>query len=147
MTPTKADSVHIIERELAVLLHRVRRTSLDNARLLHADLQPAAYHIFLFVVDNEPTRASDVVEHLGIDKGAVSRQVSHLEDLGLIERSCDLTDRRVQTLVLTTEGKARVAAVAERRRSEFENRLSGWSAENLAQFSERLARYNASLDT
>jgi DNA-binding MarR family transcriptional regulator len=143
---TKEEAVHAIEREVMVLLHRVRRTSLENARLVHPDLQPAAYSVLFFVVDNEPTCASDVVERLGVDKGSVSRQVAHLEKLGLVRRSCDPSDRRVQTLALTIEGKSRVAAVAEQRRSEFEERLSTWSVENLAQFAERLARYNASLE-
>lgn len=146
MSATKAESVHDIERELTVLLHRVRRTSAENARLIDKDLQAAAYSVLLFIVDNEPTCASDAVEHLGVDKGSVSRQVAHLERLGLVERNCDPSDRRVQTLVLTSAGAARVAEVVERRRSEFTGRLSTWSTENLAQFAERLSRYNASFE-
>lgn len=147
MGATKGESVHSIEREVRQLLHRVRRTSQENARLVHPELNPAAYSVLVFVVDREPTRASDVVEHLGVDKGAVSRQVAHLEQLGLVERSCDLVDRRAQTLVLTPEGKVRFAAVVERRRSDFAGRLSKWSAEDLAKFADQLGRYNASLES
>lgn len=146
MSATKTESVHNIERELTVLLHRVRRHTMENARSLHPELHPAAYSVFRFVADHEPTRACDVVEHLGVDKGAVSRQVTHLEMLGLVERRCDASDHRVQTIALTGDGRSRVEAVADQRRAEFERRLSNWSAENLEQFADRLSRYNASLD-
>lgn len=142
-----AEPVREIERELLVLIRRVRRTSVENARRVHPELPPAAYPVLLYVADHGPTRASDVVDHLGTDKGAVSRQVAQLEQLGLVTRSCDPEDRRAQALVLTADGRARLDRLAAERRSEFARRLAAWSPEDLASFADQLSRYNATLES
>jgi DNA-binding MarR family transcriptional regulator len=146
MAADKTESVHSIEREMRLLLHRVRRRSLDNARMIHPDLQPAAYSILMFVVDHAPTRASDIVEKLGVDKGSVSRQVAALEKLGLVERHCDELDHRAQTLTVSPATRATITEIGTRRRTDFVARLSTWSAADLESFAEQLGRYNASLD-
>lgn len=146
MTSSKTESLHSIERELRVLLRRVRRQSAVNARSIHPALQPTAYAILLHVLENEPARAAHVVEHLGIDKGAVSRHVAQLVELGFIERTTDLLDRRAQTLVASDLGRRSVADLHQQRRSEIADRLSSWTEDELGQFVERLARYNATLE-
>jgi DNA-binding MarR family transcriptional regulator len=146
MTTDAAVSLRRIEREVLALLTRVRRTSAEHARLVHPELQTTGYAVLLHLIENEPTRAADIVEALGIDKGAVSRQVAQLEQLGLLARTCDPEDRRAQTLVLSDDGRARLAVLREQRRSDFGRRLSTWSAADLAIFAERLSQYNASLD-
>lgn len=144
---TKTESLLRIERELGVLLHRVRRRTTQAAPAVHPDLQPAALSVLLFVVDNEGARAAEVVEHFGIDKGAVSRHVVHLESLGLLSRSCDPEDRRAQTLVPTDLARERVGAVRAARRRDVAGRLADWSAEELAALADQLGRYNASLES
>ena len=144
--PAAADSLHVIEREVGVLLRRVRRTSAEIARSIHPELAATSYPILLHVVDHEPVRAAQIVEHLGIDMGAVSRQVAQLERLGLIERAEDPDDGRAQTLVLSALGRERLQQVARQRSSAMAHRLAAWTEEELAQFARRLRRYNASLE-
>lgn len=144
--PGKMDSQLRIERELGVLLHRVRRRTTEGASAVHPDLQPAALPVLLFVAEHETPRAQDVAEHFGIDKGTVSRHVAHLEALGLLSRSCDPEDRRAQILVPTELARERLEAGRERRRRDVAGRLAEWSAEELATFADRLARYNRSLE-
>ena len=50
----------------------------------------------------QPTRA--IAEQTGLDKVAISRAASALEDRGLIRRSEDRADRRIKILRLTPEG-------------------------------------------
>jgi DNA-binding MarR family transcriptional regulator len=145
-SPSKAESLRRIERELGVLLHRVRRRTTQSAAAVHPDLQPAALPVLLFVADNRGAHASDVVEHFGIDKGAVSRHVVHLEQLGLLARSCDPEDRRAQTLVLTDDAVERIRAARAERRRDVAGRLADWSPEELAALADQLRRYNASLE-
>lgn len=135
-----------IERELGVLVHRIRRRTAQSAPAVHADLQPAALPVLLYVVDLGPVRASDVVEHFGIDKGAVSRHVAHLESLGLVTRACDPDDRRAQTIVPTAPARRRVDAVRAARREDTAGRLADWSEDDLLVLAEGLARYNASIE-
>lgn len=143
MTGTKIESMRGLEREVRAMVRRIRRASAENARLIHPDLHVAAYSVLLFVAENEPTRASDVVDNLDVDKSAVSRQIVYLQELGLVERNCDPSDRRAQTLLLTAVGKAKVDASIEHRQAEIEGRLSEWSAADLARFAEQLGRFNA----
>jgi DNA-binding MarR family transcriptional regulator len=141
-----AGSLQVIEREVGVLLRRVRRTSTEIARSIHPELAASSYPILLHVIDHEPVRATQIVEHLGIDKGAVSRQVAQLERLGLIERAEDPDDKRAQTLVLSARGRERLQQVARERSAAMAHRLAAWNEEELAQFARRLGRYNASLE-
>jgi DNA-binding MarR family transcriptional regulator len=140
-------SMRRIEAELLILLRRVRRTTADNARLVHPDLPATGYRVLMFVVDNEPTRAADVVEALDLDKGVVSRQVGHLQQLGLLSRTEDPEDRRAHQLVLSDEGRKRLGLLRDRRRDELASRLSDWSPASLAAFADQLGRYNASFET
>jgi DNA-binding MarR family transcriptional regulator len=143
---TKTESLLRIERELGVLLHRVRRRTTQYAPAVHPDLQPAALHVLLFLLDNEGARASEVAEHFGIDKGAVSRHVVHLESLGLLSRSCDPEDRRAQMLVPTDLARERVGSARGARRRDVAGRLADWSAEELDALADQLGRYNDSLE-
>lgn len=143
---TKAESLLSIERELGVLLHRLRRRRVQFAPKVHPELQPAALPVLLFVIDHEGLRASDIVDHFGIDKGAVSRHVSHLESLGLISRTNDAADRRAQILVTTPLGRERVEQLREERRQVVAGRLADWAADDLAALARHLRRYNSSLE-
>lgn len=143
---TEVDSLRDVERELGVLLRRVRRQSAANARAIHPDLQPTAYSVLLYVDEQETVRAVHIVDDLGIDKGAVSRHVRQLERLGLLERSTDPSDGRAQTLVVSDLGRRRIDALKAQRRSVFAGRLASWTAPELAAFARTLNRYNASLE-
>ena len=143
---TRAERIRELEQEVAVLLRRVRRVVGVRARAVHESLQPAAYLILSYVVESGPVRASAIVEHFDIDKGAVSRQVSHLIQLGLLERTPDPEDGRATLLTVTDEGGRRMSDVGDHRRRLLDERLSGWSEKDLAGFVQMLARYNAALN-
>jgi DNA-binding MarR family transcriptional regulator len=56
--------------------------------------------------EGEGLRMSDLAEHWGCDASYVTTLADGLEDRGLTERRLHPTDRRVRTIVLTTEGRA-----------------------------------------
>ena len=145
-TATSFAALRQIEAEVLTLLRRARRSYAENARLVHPELSTAGYAVLLQVAEHEPTRAADVVDHLDMDKGSVSRQVSHLEQIGLVSRVGHPEDGRVHHLVLSDEGRRRVAALRRHRRQKFEDRLASWSPEDLEVFAQQLVRYNAALE-
>lgn len=51
-----------------------------------------------------------LVERLGVDPGALTRQLKQLESMGLIARSTDARDNRLTNVVLTDEGRKTVEA-------------------------------------
>lgn len=145
MTESRADSLRLLEQEVGVLIRRVRRVIGERARAVHESLQPASYLMLGYVAEHGPVRASVMVDVFEIDKGAVSRQVQHLIDLGLIERTPDPEDGRATLLSITDEAVRRLEDVSEHRRKWLDEQLGDWSDQRLADFAHELGRYNASL--
>jgi DNA-binding MarR family transcriptional regulator len=143
---TRADTIRDLEQEVGVLIRRVRRVIGERARAVHESLQPAAYLILSYVNESGPVRASSIVEVFDIDKGAISRQVHHLMQLGLIDSAPDPADGRATLLAVTDEGARRMQDVAEQRRKWLDEQLGDWSERELADFVKELARYNNSLN-
>ena len=85
----------------------------ERARAVHDDLQPASYLMLSWLADEGPVRASSMVENFHIDKGAVSRQIQHLVDLGLVERTPDPDDGRATLVAASDDAVRRLADVAD----------------------------------
>ena len=135
-----------LEHEMGVLVRRIRRLIAERARMVHPDLSPVAYSMLMALNESGSRRASDLVGMFSVDKGAVSRQVQSLLELGLIQRDPDPEDRRAAILSITEEGSRRLASIAADRRSEVLDRLAEWSDEDLQAFVDAMARYNSALE-
>jgi DNA-binding MarR family transcriptional regulator len=131
-----------LEREVGLLLRRSRAISTRLAAELHPELDGAAYGLLALLQDAGPLRASDLVVRLGLDKSTVSRQLSTLVGLGLIDREADPGDGRAQVLRTSAEGAARLARIREARRARWESDLAGWPVEDVATLAALLARFN-----
>jgi DNA-binding MarR family transcriptional regulator len=131
-----------LEREIGLLLRRSRAISARLASELHPDLDGAAYGLLALLQDAGPLRASDLVTRIGLDKSTVSRQVSSLVDLGLVDRAADPVDGRAQVLTPSAEGAAHLARVRDVRRARWESDLSDWPASDVATLAELLHRLN-----
>jgi DNA-binding MarR family transcriptional regulator len=142
----RTESLRQLEREVGVLIRRVKRVIAVRARSVHEDLQPASYLMLAWMVDQGPVRASSMVETFGIDKGAISRQLHHLDELGLVERTPDAADGRATLVAASDDAVRRLADVTEHRRKWLDERLGDWSSEDLTQFGDLLERYNRSLN-
>jgi DNA-binding MarR family transcriptional regulator len=146
MVTTRQQALRRIEQEVGVLLRRVRRVIGDRARAVHPDLQPSSYLLLSHLAESGPLRASAVVEEMGIDKGAVSRQITHLAELGLLDRTRDPDDGRAMLLAVTDDARARLDRVARDRSERFGQLLREWTDTELAAFGAELGRYNTALD-
>jgi DNA-binding MarR family transcriptional regulator len=142
----RTETIGQLEQEVGVLIRRVRRIIHERARLVHPDLQPASYLLLAYLAESGPRRSSAISDNFGIDKGAISRQVQNLVQLGLVERTPDPDDGRATLLSATAEATARLAEVSQHRRKNLDERLGDWSEDDLTSFVAALARYNAALD-
>lgn len=142
----RAAGLAALEREVGVLVRRVRRVIHERARLVHPSLQPAAYLMLAHLADGGPQRSSAMADAFGIDKGAISRQVQQLEELGLVERSPDPDDGRATLVAATADAVRRLAEVSQERRRWLDAQLAGWADEDLEHFAAELARYNRALN-
>lgn len=143
---TKVESLKRLELEVGVLVRRVRRVLCERAQEVHPDLQSSGYTILVTLAGAGERRSSEISEEFGVDKGAVSRQVQHLLDLGLVERAPDPADGRASLIRISAFGAGRLAEVSRARRRSIDDRLSDWPEAELAQFVAALARYNTTLD-
>jgi DNA-binding MarR family transcriptional regulator len=146
VTAGKEQLLNQLEAEMATLIRRIRRVITERAREVHEELQPAAYFILANLVEHGPKRASALVEEFGIDKGAISRQVQHLLDLGLVDRTPDPDDGRATLVSASAEAAARINQVNEDRRRWLDDRLVDWPDSDLSEFVRMLSSYNAALD-
>jgi len=140
------ETMRALEHEMGVLVRRIRRLIAERARMVHPDLSPVAYSMLMALNESGSRRASDLVGMFSVDKGAVSRQVQSLLELGLIQRDPDPEDRRAAILSITEEGSRRLASIAAARRSEVIDRLAEWSDADLKAFVDAMARYNSALE-
>ena len=142
----RAAALRSIEREVGVLLRRVRRVIGVRARAVHPDLQPASYLVLTHLEERGPSRGSAVVEDLGIDKGAVSRQIQHLVDLGLLDAAAGPGRRPRDAALAHRRRPRRLDRVQAERSERFDRRLGELTTAELVAFADQLGRYNAALD-
>ena len=143
---SRADELGRLEQEVGVLIRRVKRVIGERARAVHPDLQPASYLMLMFLGAEGPQRSSVVSERFGVDKGAISRQVQHLCDLGLLVREPDPLDGRASLVSASADAVRRMQAVDRDRRRWLEEQLVEWSEDDLREFVASLGRYNTALD-
>ncbi|UDY23992.1 MarR family winged helix-turn-helix transcriptional regulator [Nocardioides sp. Kera G14] len=143
---SRAEGLRLVETEISNLVRRVRRIIGERAAAVHPELQGVSYLILGWLEQNGPARASSIVEAFRIDKGALSRQLHHLEELGLVVRTPDPGDGRASLVELTDEARLRMSQVDSEQRKLVDERLGGWTATELRDLANQLKRYNDALD-
>jgi len=129
-----------------VLIRRVKRVIGERARAVHPDLQPASYLMLMYLAEEGALRSSVLSDRFNVDKGAISRQVQHLVDLGLLDREPDPDDGRAMLISASPDAVRRLRGVDRDRRHWLEGQLSEWSETDLHDFVAGLSRYNRALD-
>jgi DNA-binding MarR family transcriptional regulator len=140
------ESFSDLERELVVLVRRARATAGSLAREIHPDLEPTTYALLVRIADAGTIRATDLAAYFGVDKAAVSRQVSTLERLGFLARQRDPQDARAHRLQLTDAGSQRLQEVRAARRERVRRQLDSWDPDDVSRFAGLLARFNTTVD-
>ena len=101
-----------LEFELTRLARRSRSNQARIAAEVHPDLDVAGYAVLVTIRDlggdGNPGRATEIGEFLGLHKSTMSRNLSTLERLGLVERLPDPEDARAiaDSVIVVAEGRA-----------------------------------------
>jgi DNA-binding MarR family transcriptional regulator len=135
-----------LEVELTRLLRRARSAQQRTAADVHPDLDAAGYAVLVAVRELSSAgggaRGGEVSEVLGLHKSTTSRNLTTLEDLGLVERVADPDDARARQVRLTTEGAAALDRSFEARRERLRAQLRSWDTRDIAELARLLGRLN-----
>ena len=129
--------------QLVRFVRRARAYALDHLAEVHPELDYNTF-VILMAVNDAPggVRASDLVGDLYVHKSTISRAVSSLEQLGLVDRVTDPRDGRAQLLTVPKEAAKRIEAFRERSFAQLGDLLADWTPEEVATFVRQLTRLN-----
>jgi len=124
---------------------RLLQAHKQHAPRVHPDVDPMSFPL-LFRLSCQPHRVSDLADRLYADVSTVSRQVTHLAGLGLIERVPDPEDGRAHLLSLTDAGATLLVDLRRSRDAWLASLLEGWSDTDVADFAAYLQRFADAVD-
>jgi DNA-binding MarR family transcriptional regulator len=128
----REQSILALGAALNTLVSQSRALTAEAAAAFHNELQPAAFHIALWLNALGPAKPSAVAQAMGMDRSAASRLAGELVRLGLVTTSIDPSDRRSTVLSLTADGRRRMEAAMRVKGAAFQQRVASWSEEDLA---------------
>ena len=144
MAPTS--DLGALEIELSRLLRRARSAQQRTAADVHPDLDSAGYAVLVAVRDlaaaGGGARGGDISDVLGLHKSTTSRNLTTLEDLGLIERIPDPLDTRARQVRLTASGAEALERSVSGRRERLRARLADWEAQDVSDLARLLRQLN-----
>lgn len=134
----RSAAVERIQSELTTIARRgTARVRREDETLSFVDQSLLSY-----IRANPGCRAVDIAAHFQLNRSTVSRQLGTLAEFGLIA-GADADSGRGHALAVTDRGRASLDRAAGSVRAALDERLTGWSAEELTLFAGLLSRYNA----
>lgn len=142
----KRQEILELEAQMRLIARRLRRVVGERAASMDPPLNRTAYVVLEHLHRHDRSRQKDIVDALGWEKGAVSRAIRDLGELGFVETVPDPDDGRAQRVAITDLGAERLDEVIQARRAAYAEKLRGWTTAEIRQLVDDLARYNAALD-
>jgi DNA-binding MarR family transcriptional regulator len=116
ISPEQFKELHLTLLDIMSAMNRPQRDEY-MVRAAGISLERALFPLLVSVERLGPIALVELADRAGRDYTTVSRQVSRLEELGLVTREANTVDRRVRQVAITPRGKAmtnRVDAARER---------------------------------
>ena len=127
-------------REVLTSLMGVKTWLRETQQWLYGNHSPTALFALSLVDRHGPCRVTALAEEARVDASVVSRQIAHLEQVGLLERQPDPADGRAHLVSISPEGAAVLEQGRERLAAMVDERLQDWSPDQLLTFSDDLRR-------
>ncbi|WP_213769662.1 MarR family winged helix-turn-helix transcriptional regulator [Bradyrhizobium sp. dw_78] len=108
-----SEQIRALHEALIDIVSVMNRPQRDEMMVREAgiSLDRALFPLLVGIERLGPIGIVDLADRVGRDYTTVSRQVSKLEGLGLVERQAGAADRRVREAIVTPKGKAMTDAV------------------------------------
>jgi DNA-binding MarR family transcriptional regulator len=107
----------------------------------HPGLSLAAFTMLTQIQAASGTRACDLADLYGLDKSTVSRQISELQNAGLISRDGERPGRRGYPLVLTADGQRQLKQEEARAQQRLAEVLAAWKERDITAFAGMIERF------
>jgi DNA-binding MarR family transcriptional regulator len=124
----------------------IRSRWTDYSVQIHPELSGGSIFVLQTIVRKGPITATEIAHRLLMDKGMISRQVTLLKRLELIEARPAASDRRVTLLTGTALAQTRLGDVRGQMAEEYRRRFAGWDDAELGQLRDMLRRFNGSAE-
>ncbi|GAA1408656.1 hypothetical protein AUR04nite_34660 [Glutamicibacter uratoxydans] len=140
--PERSALYDATEEQMFALIQIVARSKREVASQLEHLMTPAALPVLGIIMRTKRITQSEICDKLLMDKAALSRMVTKLEELGLVTREVDEQDRRVSHLLPTELSVQRWKEWLQDWRRDLRDRLEGWNDEDLSALISLLGRLN-----
>jgi DNA-binding MarR family transcriptional regulator len=107
------------------------------------EVDPSSFPLAKQLMCHDAMRVSDLAVRLGLDASTVSRQIKHLEDKGMVERTTDPADGRASLVQISASGEEIMQSAFRRRYERIRTALAPWTESdrhNLQVLLTRLAK-------
>ena len=138
-------SIHDVAQRLRPVLTRLYL--LYFRQTASSSISMAQLSIMMNLANNGPLRISQIADLEAIRMPTASNAVNHLEQLGLVSRVRDVSDRRGVRGRLTEEGPPPRAASGKERDAQIETLLAGLNQEELSTVEGALPLFDRILET
>ncbi|TPW26239.1 MarR family transcriptional regulator [Pararhizobium mangrovi] len=125
------------------LVDEINRPRRDDRLIEEAGipLDRALFAVLARVARHGPIGVVDLADRTGRDHTTISRQLTKLEELGLVERQASAADKRIREAIVSEKGRSAVAALSAARERLANRILESWSDAELAQLQTLLRRF------
>lgn len=127
----RAEAIRALQGSFSELVTVFRRLVSEAADTASPGMLPGTFKVLSAIHRLGPVTLSTLAERLHSDKGLVSRSVSELEALGLVERTADPADRRSRLIAVTALGSERLEAARAPHSGRLTEALDGWSIDDI----------------
>jgi len=124
-----------------------RKMYARQAAAVGAVVTRAGYALLRTLDDSGPLRTGELARRSHMDPGATVRQVTALEDDGLVTRADDDDDARRTVVTLTERGRIVVESIVTVRTAHLEEILADWSPSDRADLARLVDRLVDGLQT
>jgi DNA-binding MarR family transcriptional regulator len=140
MQPFSAGASRPQSPEEAVIMLVMEASRRFRSRDPEDQVDPSSFPHAKQLMCHDAMRVTDVATRLGLDASTVSRQIKHLEDKGLVERTPDPADGRASLVQISAAGQASMQAAFRRRYERIRAVLEPWTDDDRARLQELLTR-------
>ena len=126
------------------LSRALRRCPPENKR---SPFPPAVIRLLKCIEQNSGVSSRELCELLDLRPSSLSELLARSETAGLLTRTPDETDRRIQHVTLTERGHEIISLMEEARQADYQRKTSCFTAAEAHQFCELSRRLSSHLES